>query len=71
MAGTQKTSWVETNNSPPNGVGGGGLNFHQVELNKPLTKVSRGLLTRGVEMVHIADSYESFQLVKFKLCTMH
>ena len=26
---------------------------------------------RGVEKVHVVDSYESFQLFKFKLCTMH
>ena len=36
-----------------------------------MTRVSLGLLMRGVEMVHMVDSYESFQLFKFKLCTTH
>ena len=49
----------------------GRLNFHWVDLNKPLRRVSLGLLMRGVVMVHVVDSYESFQLFKFKLCTMH
>ena len=53
------------------GYRGEGLNFHQLDLNKPLTKVSLGLFVRGVEMVHIADSYESFQPFKLKLCTIH
>ena len=49
----------------------GRLNFHWVDLNKPLSRVSLALLMRGVVMVHMVDSYESFQLFKFKLCTMH
>ena len=49
----------------------GRLNFHWVDLNKPLRRVSLGLLMSGVVMVHVVDSYELFQLFKFKLCTMH
>ena len=49
----------------------GKLDFHWVDLNKPLSRVSLALLMRGVVMVHMVDSYESFQLFKFKLCTMH
>ena len=49
----------------------GRLNFHWVDLNKPLRRVSLGLLMSGVVMVHVVDSYEFFQLFKFKLCTMH
>ena len=49
----------------------GRLSFHWGELNKPLGRVSLGLLMRGVVMVHMVDSNESFQLFIFKLCTMH
>ena len=45
--------------------------FSLVRLNEPLDRVSLGLSMRGVEIVHVVDSYESFQLFKFKLCTMH
>jgi len=38
---------------------------------KPLGRVSLGLLRRGVVMVRLVDSYESFQLFKIELCTMH
>ena len=49
----------------------GSLNFDWVDLNKPLGRVSLGLLMRGVVMVHMVDGYESFQLFIFKLSTMH
>ena len=38
---------------------------------KPLGKVSLGLLQTGVAMVYRVDSYESFQLFKFELCTTY
>ena len=48
----------------------GRLNFHWVDLNKPLGRVY-GLLQTGVAMVYRVDSYESFQLFKFELCTTY
>ena len=43
------------------------LHFHWVDLNKPLGRVSLAVLMKGAVMVHMVDSYESFQSFQFKL----
>ena len=65
MTGAKKISQVETNYSP----GIGEAKFSGADLNKPLGRVSQGLLQGSIVMVHMIDSYEL--LFKFKLCTMH
>ena len=47
------------------------LNLPWLDFNKLLARISLGPLQRSAVIVHVVDSYESFQLFKLELCSTH